>query len=301
MADISHTVGKNAACLYPLSADQIPIPIMGNTELELVRLREERELLLLYEGDVLPEQEHLVGISTILNVACGSGTWALEVARLNSNIQIIGIDMNARMIDYARRRAKYQKINTVQFLTKDFTKPLQSPDGSFDLVNAQFCQGSLTTTTWLPFLKECARVTRPGGIIRLTESSGTESNSLYVVRLADLLTQALYRDGRSFSTDGNVQGISFMLAPMLQEAGYSITQQKDIAVDYSSDMQINHRALHHFQVSFSPTLLGSFIIQMGVTSYEEYQQSYEQAMKAMASLGFRATWHLLTITGKKPE
>ena len=142
------------------------------------------------------------------------------------------------------------------------------------------------------------RVTRPNGIIRLTESVGAESNSPDFLWLVSLLAQALYEDERSFA-NGNTLGISFMLAPMLQEAGCSIIQQKDIAVDYSSDAKISQRARHHFQITFSPFFLGSFIVQTGVISTEAYQHGYERAMKAMASPEFHATWHLLTVIGKK--
>src|SRR5450759_4718354 len=44
-------------------------PLIGDTELELIRLREEQELLLLHEGDVFPEREDIVKMRTVLDLS----------------------------------------------------------------------------------------------------------------------------------------------------------------------------------------------------------------------------------------
>ena len=80
-------------------------------------------------------------------------------------------------IEYAHARAHTQGLDNATFIVMDVTRPLEFPDACFDLVNARLLVSVLSTEAWLPLLRECVRVTRPGGLIRLTECERSISTS----------------------------------------------------------------------------------------------------------------------------
>jgi hypothetical protein len=61
-------------------------------------------------------------------------------------------------------------------------------------------------TAWPMLMDECRRITRPGGIIRLTETEWNLTNSLAYETLHAMTTRALKKAGKSFSPDGRNVG-----------------------------------------------------------------------------------------------
>jgi SAM-dependent methyltransferase len=55
----------------------------------------------------------------VLDIGCGNGRSTLDVARLSAHGFVIGIDLSARMLDVARRRAFGQHVTNVEFLQAD--------------------------------------------------------------------------------------------------------------------------------------------------------------------------------------
>src|SRR5438270_8393850 len=45
-------------------------------------------------GQAFPERQDVSTIHHVLDVACGSGEWAIAVARANPHMQVVGIDNN---------------------------------------------------------------------------------------------------------------------------------------------------------------------------------------------------------------
>src|SRR5450631_4178524 len=89
----------------------------------------------------------------ILDVGCGPGHWALDIAADRPEAQIIGIDLSAAMMDYARARARTQNLNNVSFIVQDFlTNKLPFSEGTFDLINVRFAVGWLKGGEWLLLL-----------------------------------------------------------------------------------------------------------------------------------------------------
>jgi ubiquinone/menaquinone biosynthesis C-methylase UbiE len=104
----------------------------------------------------------------VLDIGCGSGHTACEVAR-DYGSKVTGIDISEIMIAKAERRAKRMHLEgLVEFRVADvFSLPFA--DDSFDLAIFE----SVITT--LPgdkheALRETVRVTRPGGLVAANES-----------------------------------------------------------------------------------------------------------------------------------
>src|SRR5438874_12617188 len=136
---------------------------------EMARLLGQDRLITEGMGGLFPERFDLSGIHRILDVACGPGGWALEVALKYPQIEVVGIDISQAMITYAQAQVQVQGLENASFQVMDIQKPLNFPDGSFDLVNARFIN-FLPAATWPQLMQEFGRITRSGGVIRLTES-----------------------------------------------------------------------------------------------------------------------------------
>src|SRR5258708_17086348 len=155
--------------------------ILRTTYVERVRLSEQHRHFNQAMGGLLAEQAESVvsTVRSVLDVACGPGGWALDLAQQYPDIQAVGVDIDEGMIEYANTMARASGLDNALFRVMDATKPLDFPDGSFDLVNARFLVGFLTQKQWPAVIEDLLRVCRSGGIIRLieTEWGGTSSPS----------------------------------------------------------------------------------------------------------------------------
>src|SRR5581483_9239110 len=103
---------------------------------ELERVRIQDQMITSAMGGVLPEQTDRTRFQRVLDVACGTGGWLIEMARQNPQMSLIGIDVSKRMIDYAREQAGVARVNErVEFHTMDALRMLEFPNNFFNLVN----------------------------------------------------------------------------------------------------------------------------------------------------------------------
>jgi ubiquinone/menaquinone biosynthesis C-methylase UbiE len=101
----------------------------------------------------------------LLDVGCGPGTLALELARRAPGLEVTGVDISGDMIDLAQSQAAEEGLaGRVRFEVADGAA-LPYADGSIDMVIS-----TLSMHHWErkgAVLAELARVLRPGGSIRL--------------------------------------------------------------------------------------------------------------------------------------
>jgi ubiquinone/menaquinone biosynthesis C-methylase UbiE len=252
-------------------------------------------------GGLFPQHPDLAGVQHALDVACGPGAWASELAYSYQDMQVTGIDISEIMIRYAQEQARVQRLDNVHFQVMDATQPLAFPEGSFDLVNARFLCGFMSTTAWPRTVREFVRVTRPGGIIRLTEiDSLCLSNSLALEQLNHLFARSFFVTGRSFSPYAQAQhiGLTPMLSTFLTEAGCQDIHQQPYAIDFSAGARAHLSHYENFKVGFK--LFQPFLVQAGVTTQEELDQLYDQMLADMLSEEFRGFLYFLSVWGIRP-
>ena len=267
---------------------------------EMLRLSQQARLLFqhssegLFPADLDPSRIH-----DVLDIACGPGTWVLDVAQSYPHLQASGIDLSQAMVAYASSLAETQKIVNARFQVMNATQPLDFPDGSFDLINARFIFGFMPTATWPLLLRECQRLLRPGGMIVLTEGELPLTNSLGVERLSELFAQALVVAKQSFSPDGRQLGITPMLTHLLHDAGYQHTQRTVHTIDFSAGTDL-HMSYFYPNYVTGFQLAEPFLLKMNVTTHEEVQRLYRQMISEVHSNQFCGITYILTVWGRKP-
>src|SRR5215469_2794042 len=166
-----------------------------SNEEELSRLQTQDQMVTTSMGGVLPEQPNPAIFQRVLDVGCGTGGWLIEAARTYATMSLlVGVDVSGKMVEYARAQAAAQQVSDrVQFATMDALRMLEFPTDYFDLVNQRTGASYLRTWDWPKLLQEFQRVTRPGGVIRVTESALiTESSSQGLIRLNQVFIEAFY-------------------------------------------------------------------------------------------------------------
>jgi demethylmenaquinone methyltransferase/2-methoxy-6-polyprenyl-1,4-benzoquinol methylase len=105
--------------------------------------------------------------ANVLDVACGTGAVALELARRSPGRRVTGLDQSREMLDVGRARIRDAGLDGRITLREGRAESLPFSDGEFD---------ALTFTYLLRYvddpaatLRELARVVRPGGVIAMAE------------------------------------------------------------------------------------------------------------------------------------
>jgi len=267
---------------------------------EMARLIQQDMAMTRKMGGPLAEQANPSSFLRILDVGCGSGGWVLDVAFANPNAEAAGIDISKTLIDYANARARSQGLQNASFEVMDASMPLSFTDHTFDLVNGRLLVGSLHRTVWPKLIQECFRITRPGGVLRMTEldTSGVTTSPAFNY-LDSLLLKATWLVGHGFSSDGRTTCMTPMLPTLLRNAGYQHIQHRAHAIDVSFGTDTYMDFYRNYEVFFQLTL--PFLVSVGVATQEEVEQTYQQMLIDMQSDDFRGMWYLLTVWGKKPE
>lgn len=268
---------------------------------EMARLLYQDRLATEQMGGVLHEYspEKIGTLKSVLDLACGPGGWVIDLAYASQTTQVVGVDVSVNNIAYAQSQAHAQGLDNARFQVMNILKPLDFPDNSFDLVNARLLFAFMPKHAWIPLVKECQRILRPGGIMRMTEISDGMSTSLAVNQLNAKVAKALFLTGQSFSPDGQTLGIVPMLGHFLLDASYTSLGKMAMPIDASAHMDAHWQFYQNFKVLHR--LLKPFLLHMKVTTSEEFEQLYEQALEDIESDSFRAMSFILTVWGEKPR
>jgi len=267
---------------------------------ETARLQAQGRLVTKYSGGILPEFP-LARFRHVIDIACGSGEWALEYAFQSPGSKVVGIDISKKMIDNALAQAQIQGLENASFLVMDATQPLAFPDASFDLVNARAIAAMLPAKLWPVFMRECARLARPGAVIRLTE---TDNWGLTSSEAFEELSRVGYRAcklaGLGFSPDGSTYGITNRLKWLLRLAGCQHIQAKSFYIDFSAGTEGHIPMFRNFESYFFN--VRDKLINLGVISPERFDERYEQFKQEMLySPDFCGIAYFLTAWGEIPS
>jgi len=267
---------------------------------EMARLTNQDRIITKMMGSLLPEQLDLVhNIHDILDISCGPGGWVLDVAHVYPEKRVVGIDISTLMIEYALYQAYIQSLNNVSFKVMNALESLDFPDNSFDFVNARLMAAFMPIEAWPGFMQECLRITRPAGIIRLSECEMALTNSPAFEQINRMILRAAQVTKQCFSPDGRNLGITPMLGGFLHDACCQNIQKKASVLDFSAGTEAHASQYHNTMVFFK--LIQPFLIKVGVTTQEEIDRWYQQTLTEMQSNEFCGIWYYLSVWGERPR
>jgi ubiquinone/menaquinone biosynthesis C-methylase UbiE len=107
----------------------------------------------------------LRGDEHVLDVACGTGHAAIEVARRLPQGQVMAADFSSGMLEQARRKAAARNILNIEFIERDMTA-LGFPVDSFDIAVCAF--GIFFVLNMETQLAHIAATVRPGGRVMIS-------------------------------------------------------------------------------------------------------------------------------------
>lgn len=266
---------------------------------EIARLRERNDVLKKALGGLFPERTDLAGITRILDVGCGPGGWVVDVAHSYPDTKVVGIDINKTMLDSARDLAQQRStLTNVKFIKMNVLHPLEFPDHSFDLVNMRAALEYIPRANWHALLNECYRITKPGGILRLTESDRiAHTNSHAFEAYHSFYSRMLYKGGYGFSPDGQTFGMTPMLEKLLRDVGCLHTDMKSYALDisYNTKLQKDYRRLIEGRFDKVQHLL----LEKGLETPEKLADLYKKLLDDLVQKTFCGVIYVLIFCGTK--
>ncbi|MEO8970741.1 MAG: methyltransferase domain-containing protein [Ktedonobacteraceae bacterium] len=267
--------------------------------IEMARLLEQDALVTRSMGGLFSERaDNLENVHTILDAACGPGGWVLSVAREYPHIQVTGVDISTRMVNYSRTHAKARGFANAHFEAMDVLQLLDFPEYTFDIVNARTLVGFMTPQSWPVLLKEMIRVCQSGGTVRLTEFEMPMTNSPAFEIISNLILQAMHKAGRSFSPDGRYFTLTPMLGSLLQDAGCQNIQKKPHLVDFAAGTEAHEGYAQDLMVGFR--LVQPFLTQLKMITEKEFDQIHQEMVGEMFADSFCGLAYGLTVWGTRP-
>jgi ubiquinone/menaquinone biosynthesis C-methylase UbiE len=262
---------------------------------EFTRLQLQGQMLTASMGGVLPEQPDLTIFKRILDIGCGTGGWLIEAAKTYPHmIQLCGIDISSKMLNYARSQAEANQVSDqIEFYVMDALHALEFPTHSFDLVNMRLAQSWLRAWEWPKVLQEAQRICKPGGVIRFTEFDfAIKTSSPALNYLYDLAIQAFYRAGHYFTPDSDA--IITHLPRLMHRYGVQNIQTRSYMLEYRAGTPEGQFFLEDTLLAYRTT---EPFMRKWVRLPDNHKEIYQQALVEMQAPDFVAAWQLLTAWG----
>lgn len=273
-------------------------------QMSLYHLLREHKSAFLPEDLAYVLREHVVSDDPayqhrVLDLACGPGGWALDMAYVYPRAAILGIDSDSITISYAKAHAKVQGIeNNVTFKAMNVRAPLPFPDSWFDVIHAPFLSSIVPQEAWPALLDECWRMLRPGGVLCITECEYSTTNSVSCRTLSDAYHKAITLAGMCPSIDVPHREPLPILAYVLNERNYHMLQQRTSILDFSAGNDTHVSMTRNILVFFE--LVKPFVCATGILPEEAFERLYEQALIDIYCDTFYGIWHMLNIEVQKP-
>lgn len=205
--------------------------------------------------------------TSILDVGCGTGRWAIEMSGLFPTANVIGLDIvppSTRVPGYSERLPE-----NFLFVNANLFDGLPFSEGSFDFVHMRLLFTAIPAQRWPHVLGELIRVTRSGGWVELVEGGLPASGGPAIDAINRWIAEVSGRRGI------DVQ-IGTQIGAFLQQAGLTDVVFRDIY------LPIGRYGGRAGQMTAADTFamyegLSSLITAQGITSPQEFDRALAAA------------------------
>lgn len=115
----------------------------------------------------------------VLDVGCGTGTLALLIKQIQPDAAVYGLDVDAQVLDIARRKARLAGAAIV--LQQGTATCLSYADASFDRVFATLLLHHLTRQDKQQAIREAFRVLKPGGELHVLDFGKPHDSAMWLI------------------------------------------------------------------------------------------------------------------------
>ena len=221
----------------------------------------------------------------ILDVACGTGRWAMEMATLFPQANVVGFDITPPPVEAG---AAVSRPDNFAFLQGNMLEGLPFPDNSFDFTHQRLVAVALPTNQWARQLRELMRVTRPGGWVELVEGDLLPGGP-GLQTLNGLGVQMSEKRGMSFENTRR-------LDEYLRQAGARQVERRMVHLPVG---QRSGRLGAMAEADYLAILssVRGFLISQGMITEAAHAQAFAQAQAELAS--GRLVWPFYIAVGQK--
>lgn len=123
----------------------------------------------------LLDQPELLSAKCVLDIGCGTGTFAVLLKKRFPKVEVIGLDPDQKAL--ARASGKAEKAGVSIRFDQGFADELQYESGSFDVVFSSFMFHHLESKDREKTLREVRRVLKPSGTFYLLDFEVSQASS----------------------------------------------------------------------------------------------------------------------------
>ena len=153
----------------------------------------------------------------VLDVGCGTGRWALELAERFPQARIAGVDR----VPPAALAAPGARPANLVFVAADVRDGLPFADATFDFVHMRLLLGAVPAVRWPGIVRELVRVTRLGGWVELVEGDLARGGG----PAQDALNDWSIRASLSYGVDPR---LGARIGDLLRDAGLSGVETREL-------------------------------------------------------------------------
>ncbi len=229
--------------------------------------------------------------TNILDVGTGTGRWAMEMASIFPDANVIGLDLIPPPADKpnAAPGTADRRPDNYLYLQGNVLDGLPFPDATFDYVHQRLLVAGLPAARWPGVVVELLRVTKPGGWVELLEAIPTHGGPA-MNQLHDWLVSVGLPRGVNIT-------ITYQIADFLRMAGAQNVVSRELPMPLGkwggrsgSMMETNYFALNQS--------IEARLLEMGATTAPEFAAVMQAARREVD--GGRYIWPYFLAYGQRP-